>query len=251
MCFNATTSLLTFSVSLLCFIFLLHRGVKTDNKNDIFLSFLTILIGFIQLIEFFIWRNQNCNKINHYFTLSIIFLLFLQGTIMNIIYFILYPKKPRFIPKNIVYGIITVFFFVTLYSLYYVNKQRLCSTPTENSCRLGWDSLVKLNNNYLLYVTFLFLYFLMSWLIIINSLGSNDLVTKYPLRYSFLLITFILTSIYVLIKSNLYQELLLFFKNKNIHSFFNKLRFVSSNDAFGSLWCFSSVFVGIIGILKL
>ena len=60
-----------------------------------------------------------------------------------------------------------------------------------------------------------------------------------------------LYSFYILVNSNFYQELQVFLQNKNIFSFYNKLRFIAANDAFGSLWCFSSVFIGIIGILKL
>jgi hypothetical protein len=251
MCFNATTTLITFSVSALCFIFLLYRGIKTNNKNDIFLSFLTIVIGFMQLIEFFIWRNQKCNKINHYFSLGIILLLFLQGAIMNIVYLKLYPESNAFFSKNTIYYCIIAFLLVTIYVLYYLNKQLICSKPGKSTCRLVWDGLVKLNYNLFLYFTFMFFYFLMAWLIILNSIGYNNLLTKYPLRYSFLFITFVLTGIYVLINSNFYEELLVFLKNKNIFSFLNKMRFLSSNDAFGSLWCFSSVFVGIIGILQL
>ena len=38
MCFNSETSLLTFSVSVVCFLYLFNRGIQTKNKNDVFLS---------------------------------------------------------------------------------------------------------------------------------------------------------------------------------------------------------------------
>ena len=96
MCFNSETSLLTFSISAVCFLYLFNRGIQTKNKNDVFLSILTILIGLMQIIEFFLWKNQDCNIINHYFSLLIIFLLFLQGTIINLVYLKLYPGDSFF-----------------------------------------------------------------------------------------------------------------------------------------------------------
>ena len=146
MCFNENTSLTTFTISLVCFCYLLNRGFKTNNKNDIFLSILTILVGFMQLIEFFLWRNQTCNKINHYFSLAIILLLFMQVTIINICYLKLYPDASLF-SKKIIHVIIFIYLIVTIYTLYHLNTYNLCSKPSIYSCRLVWDSFIKLNQN--------------------------------------------------------------------------------------------------------
>ena len=65
MCFNATTSLITFTISLMSSIYLLYNGIYKNNKNDILFGILVILIGLMQLIEYFLWNNQKCNKKNH------------------------------------------------------------------------------------------------------------------------------------------------------------------------------------------
>ena len=248
MCFDSKTSFLTFSISAVCFSYLLFRGLKTNNRNDLFLSVTTILIGLMQLIEFFLWRNQTCNDMNHYFSLFIIVILFLQGTITNILYLKLYPTKTPFFSNNFVMFTIILYSILVIYILNYLNKYQLCSKPTANSCRLVWNSFVKLNNNNFLFASFLFFYFFMFCIMITNSLLSNDLFTKYPLRYSFLIITFILAGIYVVLTSNFFEELSRF---KNLKDFFSKLLFLTSNDVFGSVWCFLCVFIGIIGILKI
>jgi hypothetical protein len=251
MCFNAKTSLITFTISAVCFLYLFNRGLKTKNKNDVFLSILTILIGLMQLIEFFLWRNQDCNIINHYFSLSIIVVLFLQATITNLVYLKLYPSD-SFFSKNFVKSIIFIYLIFLIYVLYCLNTFNLCSKPSSNSCRLVWDSFVKLNENNLAFILFLCFYFFMFFILLVNSFYSkNTLFTKYPFRYSVLPITFIIASIYVLITSYFYKEIYIFLQNGNFYNLFKKTLLLSSNDVFGSVWCFLCVFVGIIGILKI
>ena len=252
MCFNSETSLLTFSISAVCFLYLFNRGIQTKNKNDVFLSILTILIGLMQIIEFFLWKNQDCNIINHYFSLLIIFLLFLQGTIINLVYLKLYPGD-SFFSTNFVKTTIFIYSIFIIYVLYYLNTFSLCSKPSSNSCRLVWDPFIKLNEkNNLLYIILCIFYFFMFLIIFVNSIYSkNTLFTKYPFRYSFLAITFIIALNYTVLTSHFYKEIYIFLQNGNFYNLFKKYFLLSSSDIFGSVWCFLSVFVGIIGILKI
>jgi len=87
MCFNATTSLITFTISLMSSMYLVYNGIHENNKNDILFGILVILIGLMQLIEYFLWNNQKCNKINHVFSLLIIVVLYLQGIITSLLYY--------------------------------------------------------------------------------------------------------------------------------------------------------------------
>jgi hypothetical protein len=253
MCFNAKTSLITFAISLICFCYLLYRGLQTKNNNDIFLSIVTILIGSMQLIEFFLWSNQSCNNINHYFSLLIIFLLFLQGVIANLFYMQLYPGN-SFLSKDFVKTILFMYLILIIYVLYCLNSYNLCSKPSSKSCRLIWDSFVKLNypENRFLYILFMSFYAFMFLIVFVNSTYSkNTLLTKYPLRYSFLFITFVIAQIYVFFTSSFYKEIYNFLQNGNFSDLFKKILILSSNDVFGSVWCFLCVFVGIVGILKI
>ena len=74
MCYSETTSAITFTISFICFIYLITR----KNSFDIYSGWLTIFIGLMQLVEFFLWRNQECNEINRMFSLCIIIVLYLQ-----------------------------------------------------------------------------------------------------------------------------------------------------------------------------
>lgn len=241
MCFNATTSLITFSISVICFIYLLYYGLKTKNKNDIFLSILTILIGFMQLIEYLLWKDQSCDKntntngLNHYASLFIIVVLYLQVVVMNILYFYLFPGR-KTIDINIVIFCIALFSLFTMYLLSYLNKQQLCSMPAKKSCRLAWAPFTFLNTHNRLFISiFLFFYFLLILFIYVNSYNTNFL-TEYPLRYRFLFITFIFAAIYTIVKETS--------KKMNIFNFYNY------SDVFSSIWCFMAVFIGIIGVLR-
>lgn len=127
MCFNQTTSLITFSISLICFIYLLYYGISHKNKYDIFAATLTILIGSMQLIEYFLWGSQKCSKINHFYSLSIMVLLYLQGVLGSLVFMYLFGNQLKtslntMLNKGILFciGIYTAF---TIYLLSWLNQK--------------------------------------------------------------------------------------------------------------------------------
>ena len=253
MCFNANTSFITFTISLVCFVYLLNRGLKTKNKNDIFLSTLTILIGMIQLVEYFIWSNQDCNNINHYFSLCMVIVFYLQGAVTSLVYFKLYPENPLF-SKNFIKSVLLLYLIFIIYILYRFNTYKLCSKPSPNTCRLVWDIFVKMNypKNRMLLVIYYFFYIFIFFSILANSVYSgNTLLTEYPFRYLFLYLTYCLSVIYILLTSYYTKEIYSSIKKYNLPLFMKKMLQVGSNDVFGSVWCFLAVFVGIVGILKI
>lgn len=237
MCFNQTTSLITFSISLICFTYLLYYGFSHKNKYDLFAATLTILIGSMQLIEYFLWGSQNCSKINHFYSLSIMVLLYLQGVLGSLVFMYLFGNKLKtslntILNKGILFciGIYTAF---TIYLLSWLNQKKLCSTPMGGSCRLVWAPFQTLFNDpygQILLFIFLFFYFLLGT----YAFGGFELLNgrifeghmKYPLRYSILTFTFNIAILY---------------------SFLTKgTKLV---DIFGTTWCFMAVAFGIISCL--
>ena len=71
MCFDAKTSLLTFFISMSTAMYLFYKSFKIKTKMVNF-SVVIILIGLMQLLEFFIWSNQHCDNINHILSLLIL-----------------------------------------------------------------------------------------------------------------------------------------------------------------------------------
>ena len=237
MCFNQTTSLITFSVSLVCFIYLMYYGISNKNKYDILAAVFTILIGSMQLIEYFLWGSQNCSKNdwNHFFSLLIMFVLFLQGTVGSIVSMYLFADKSQQSLSNIILLIIGIYSAFTVYLLNWLNERNLCSKPMDGSCRLVWAPFQTMVNDF--YGRFFILIFLSFYFFLGSyAFGGFQLILgkqfdgylKYPLRYSLLSFTFMISLLYVFITNG-----------KNLA------------DTFGSTWCFLAVAFGIISCLHI
>ena len=239
MCFDSTTSITTFSISMISSIYLYY--MEKNNKNNKLFSIVLILIGLMQLLEYFLWKNQKCNKTNHNLSLLIIVLITLQP-ILGMNYYIHLFKKAIF-NKNfvILYSIIYIAF--SLYILNKLNTTQLCSKPTQKSCRLNWDAFNKLSKNFPKYIgiTFFILYFgpqlLMGYDMFKNH--KTDLL-NYPIRHAFLPLTFFTTFLYVCYKQNIMRKFVI-----------DPTIYLDNTDVWGSMWCFMAAFLGLIGILKL
>ena len=233
MCFNQTTSLITFSISLVCFIYLLYYGISHKNKYDLFAAVLTILIGSMQLIEYFLWGNQTCSTANHRFSLLIMAVLFLQVVLGSLLFMYLFASKSAQWFSNLILCSIGFYTLFTTYLLYWLNQQRLCSKPMNGSCRLVWAPFQTLvNDSYgriFFLIFFSFYFFLGSY-----AFGGYQWLTgkmfeghyKYPLRYSLLSFTFIAAALYAFLTNG-----------KNV------------TDIFGSTWCFLAVAFGVVSVI--
>jgi len=231
MCFDANTSLATFSISFLSAAYLYNK----NNKLDKFLAVATILIGLMQLLEFFIWKNQQCSQINHMLSLLIIVLLTMQP-ILGLNY---YNKLfNRFNKKAVaLYSLASLLF--TGYNIGKLNKYSLCSKPTSKSCRLNWDAFTKINySNKLIPMTFFIFYFVPQLLIGLSLYknNKNDML-KRPFTFTFLPATFITTLLYVCYTQNIFHEVA-----------FDPYIYLENTDVWGTMWCFMSVFLGLLAI---
>tara|TARA_B100000674_G_C37776656_1_gene885192 strand:- start:73 stop:795 length:723 start_codon:yes stop_codon:yes gene_type:complete len=240
MCFDARTSAISFSIGALSSSYLYYKGKKENNKSDLMFSLMVFLISLMQLIEYFLWKNQSCNKINHMFSLLVIVLLTAQPILASNYYYHLY-KNNTIVSGNLVLLYSIIFTLFSIYLLYLINQSNLCSTTTKNSCRLHWASMKELTKYKSYYIIWTILY------TIPYLIAGYDFTTwgykifkKYPIRYLFPLISYIITILYILNKPDDIFELLK-----------NPMMFTKYVDAWGSLWCFSSVLLGIVGILEI
>ena len=230
MCFNSTTSLITFSISLFCFMYLVYYGIKYNNKEDIFAGIVTILIGNMQLLEYFLWDNQTCGSMNHFLSLLILVTLVSQVIIGSFSYIWLFGSKYA----THIFWIIFLYILFTMYQLNWLNQHKLCSKPSDKSCRLVWAPYsLMAHDNYgiLLFGIHLFFYFFL----FLYSCGVFDrklmnFVKEYPVRYTILPITLSIALIYSYIKEENY---------------------IDSSDTFGSTWCFMAVAFGIVSIFHI
>lgn len=242
MCYNQTTSMVTFSISAICFTYLLYYGLKTDNKYDIFAAVVTILIGLMQLIEFFLWRSQDCSKINHYLSLLIIVLLYSQCIIGPITAMYLFSNLTGNLLSYFIIALCIIFTVVTFFTLKWLNRQHLCSKPTINSCRLAWapyTAFLKNATGFFYFLSFSALYaFLFYYAFLIQFLTFNknftqmtfnyDIFSKYKIRNLFLPVSYLFAILYAV-----------YYEGKNYM------------DILGSFWCFSAVGYGIVSCLHI
>ena len=163
MCWSAEVSISAYILGSIASLYLLFKGDKYDKHIGLFsLTFIQM-----QLAEFLMWIDQNCNKnINHYASIFAEYILFLQplSIILGAILF-----KTTNIPNNLLYLFLLIFIvglIINSIKVFY-NKKKLCSKSINNGY-LEWDN-IKENN--LIYYMFYFIFMFLIWLFVKNAKG--------------------------------------------------------------------------------
>jgi hypothetical protein len=241
MCFSSEVSLIVFTINVLCSAYLLYNGITYKNKQDIFFSVLVILIGLIQFIEYILWENPSCNLVNHYATLSIPIILYLQPVLGFMVYFKLFSKKIT----PMLSFLLKLFTFIAIDLLIILNQSNLCSKSSSESSRLKWGLF---NNSTLLKNVLIFSFGLLwnlLFILLFTDCFFTGLVHKNPGRYIIGPITFIIAIIYVIYQKKLYNY------NKNFNDKNIQKIIINSVEMFGTMWCFLAVTVGITAVLHI
>jgi hypothetical protein len=200
---------------------LVSRGMIQKDKVDIYTGIITLLIGSMQLIEFFLWKNQTCNKTNHSLSIMLFILLYLQPVIVVIAMTTLFKTSNWMLFSTLLVSC-GVFTLLMIYNVILLNQKRLCSLPAcQKDCRLQWAPL---NSGSPFMVLFLVFYFIIMILVYIHDYQAG-FMSKYPVRYAVLPVTLVIAVIYALV--------------------------VSSKNVFGSAWCFLALLFGPIALLRI
>ena len=134
MCYSTKISLLTFAVMAISTIYLIYR----NYPNDRWVAIVFISTGIMQLLEYFMWKDQSCGKTNHLATMFALIVLLIQpiAVLLGAYYFgDLVIDRKRLLPIIWIYGIIIGIFGINWIN--YGMKNRLCSRP--NGRHLDWD----------------------------------------------------------------------------------------------------------------
>ena len=163
MCFSAEASLISYVLGSIASLYLFIKGDKYDKHIALFsLTFIQM-----QLAEFFMWFDQECNKnINHYATIFAEYILILQplSIILGAILF-----KTTNIQNNLLYFFLLI---SIIYSIYYsigvaYNKRKLCSKSINNGY-LEWDKIKKIE---LIEIIVYLIFMSLPWLFLKNKKG--------------------------------------------------------------------------------
>lgn len=225
MCFDAKTSLRTFSIAMISATYLFAYSYFTKSKKvmriDIFSAIIIIFVGFIQLLEYFIWSDQSCGKQNRIASFLIPVTLYLQIIIFTFAAFYLFniTNKTAVYFTNILLSVFTLLFLISVKIIYDAPQSDLCSFPI-NSERLQWGPFTylmdyKINGHYVGLLLILFNVSLYLFIPIFFSLFCIDYFLLFPVRYSMIALSLITSIMYSI-----------FYCGFNLF------------DAFNSLWCF-------------
>lgn len=154
MCWSAEASITSYILGSIVSLYLFLIGDKYDKNIALFsLTFIQM-----QLAEFFMWIDQDCNKnLNHYATIFAEYILILQP--LSIIFGAILFKTTN-IPKNLLYCllVIIIIYLINYSMLVAYNKRKLCSKSINNGY-LKWDRIKKVDIIYYI-IYFIFISFL-------------------------------------------------------------------------------------------
>lgn len=181
MCYTKEISIQSFFFGLLCGLSLIKFGNKESSKTNKVIGLFYIFVSFMQLIEYFLWKDINCktglNKIG--FTLGPIF-NHLQPIILFILCMI-FIKSSNIIPKTFFIFLIILYliYIIKKYIDYILNNSDQCVQPNETG-HLEW--IWKYNFNYIFY-------FLINLLVLINYYKNKNITITLIISYILLFIS--------------------------------------------------------------
>jgi len=221
MCFNATASLITFSIALFCSAFLIYKGLRSANRYQLYIGIIVLLIGNMQLLEYFLWKFQNNRKLNHLASLMIMVVLYLQVTVAFVLYSVLFNKTSPLMTAVVIFN--TMF---TAYLLFWLNQRALFTTPQSGSCRLIWAPYLTMQESKfgrVLNIIHAALYFYIASYVLLKL---SNMYNRYPVTYTFLPLTAFIAFVYAVMQNGKHWGAI-----------------------FSSFWCFIAVGFGVVASL--
>ena len=159
MCYNWQSSICSFIVGTTCSLYLLQQKDKYIKHAGVFF----IVVCLMQLIEFFIWIDQDCGWLNDLASRFIVIILSFQ--VLTLYFGGLYFKTIDFpiLYHPIVASIVTICCLYKGFEHLFISD-KLCSKEIKPK-GLKWD---KINNNYSYFilsyfVMFIILFFMLSY----------------------------------------------------------------------------------------
>ena len=176
MCFNKEVSAIIFFFGLIASIKLFTYETSDElirykyNAAGLFLFFVNLM----QLVEFFLWSNQNTKTNKHQFwSFMVLVTIILQYIVFYASSFKLCPTREYYSAFTGLFSIGLIMFIWTLYSSI-GDIGTFKSVPSGLTCRMNWDVVIKLfkKNSALMYLLFT--------IYIIFSLMSTNLIFGIP-----------------------------------------------------------------------
>lgn len=219
MCFNETVSFIAGSFGVACSLYLLHRGRKTNSKQDKFDAVLVFVISLMQFIEYVLWKHPTCDKTNQFVSTLIPVLFLLQILAINAASHFIY-KSGILTSARMCIIAIEVVLLGFMIKVSHDNRTEICSMKDKGSCRLAWGPMRYVADNYF----YVFIVGFVLYLYLCRALPDTTTFLRGHLLSLSLLFALLYSAYY---------------KGKHLITIF------------GGLWCFLAVAYGPVAILRL
>ena len=179
MCYSAEVSLGTFATVSIISLYLWNR----NNKIDRGVALLLIIIGFMQLLEYILWINPECNDANKLVSATIPFYLYLQPALIAFVIWQTGAGWGTLYPWIVIVSLLGLIPYTT----YKKNNAKVCIHKGECG-HLDWNTLDNLLNKKLelpQYISYILYYGAMAYVIgtLKNALLSYIMLALYGVSW--------------------------------------------------------------------
>jgi hypothetical protein len=150
MCWNPDISLNTFifAIFALLFIYLANTYTKYKNVDNLYFYLFFLVVAFVQLMEFFLWRNLKNNDLNILFSRILFCLVIIQPIILSF----MIPKT-----NNNNANVIILFYLIFIIYVKFNNPNLVIRTSIGKNGHLLWE-WTKFKNYKIIIMIFLLFY---------------------------------------------------------------------------------------------
>ena len=155
MCFSEQMSIIAFSVGMIGSILVYSVGKIYDKIVGLFIGFVSCM----QLVDFFLWRNQICNRTNYITSIIGIILNHLQPIVLGIIILCVNTELSYQDIKHIFWILLVYLCVMVPYTWQCVVKTQCTLKDSNNHMDWKWNHLDYYVLVYLVFLTTLFVLF--------------------------------------------------------------------------------------------
>jgi len=155
MCFSEQMSIIAFSVGMIGSILVYSMGKIYDKIGGLWFMFVSCM----QLVDFFLWRNQTCNRTNYITNIVGIILNHLQPIVLGIIILFVNTELSYQDVKTILYILLVYICTMVPYTWQCIVKTQCTLKNNNNHMDWKWNSMHAAIFVYFVYLVTLFLLF--------------------------------------------------------------------------------------------
>jgi hypothetical protein len=153
MCFSADVSLGTFISGIICSVLCFSLGTPESKIIGMFFGF----VIFMQLIEYLLWKHQECDSINKNLTIAGMVLNHLQPIVLFLVVILFNKNIPSNNLKIMLIAVLIYTVSIICYSLQFKNDCTNKSNPNNSHLIWKWNNMDYASIIYLVFLSVMML----------------------------------------------------------------------------------------------